>query len=193
MNKLILKVVALSMIAMALLTSCQNEESLQQFYVDSSEKEGYITTSIPKTIVGIDASNFTPDSRKAYESIEKVNIIALPAKEDNKVLLEAESAKLDKIFKNEKYELLMSHNSDGIKLKMMFDGSQDAIDEIIVYGNSPEMGLGVARILGNNMNMSSIMKMMEEVQGDKIDSNGLKGLIKGMGMGQEKPTTIEVE
>ena len=71
--------------------------------------------------------------------------------------------KLDKIFENEKYELLMSHSSDGVKMKMMFDGSQDAIDEIIVYGRSDEMGLGVARILGDDMNVSEIMAMIQEV------------------------------
>ena len=53
----------------------------------AAEKDGFITTSIPKSILGVDASKFSPDSREAYESIEKVNLIALPAKDDNKALL----------------------------------------------------------------------------------------------------------
>lgn len=182
MNKLILKIVAISLTAMALLTSCSNEESLQQFYVDSAEKDGFITTSIPKSILGVDASKFSPESREAYESIEKVNLIALPAKDDNKDLYLTESAKLDKIFQNEKYELLMSHSSDGVKMKMMFDGSQDAIDEIILYGRSDDMGLGVARILGDDMNVSEIMAMIQEVGGKDINTSGLQSIIGGLGM-----------
>ncbi|PRP66321.1 DUF4252 domain-containing protein [Nonlabens agnitus] len=182
MNKLILKIVAISLTVMALLTSCSNEESLQQFYVDSAEKDGFITTSIPKSILGVDASKFSPESREAYESIEKVNLIALPAKDDNKDLYLTESAKLDKIFQNEKYELLMSHSSDGVKMKMMFDGSQDAIDEIIVYGRSDDMGLGVARILGDDMNVSEIMSMIQEVEIKDINIPGLKSIIGELGM-----------
>ncbi|SCY09203.1 protein of unknown function [Nonlabens sp. Hel1_33_55] len=182
MNKLIFKVIAISLTAMAMLTSCEKEESLQQFYVDSAEKDGFITTSIPKSILGLTASNFSEDSQKAYESIDKVNLIALPAKEENKALYEIESRKLDQIFENDKYELLMSHSSDGIKMKMLFDGSQDAIDEIIVYGRSDEMGLGVARILGDDMNVSEIMAMIQEVQGNDLNTSGMKSIIGGLGL-----------
>lgn len=190
MNKLILKVIAVSITLMAVLTSCQNEESLQQFYVDSSEKDGFITTSIPKSIIGIDASNFSNDSREAYESIEKVNLVALPLKDDNKALFESESQKLDRIFKNEKYQLLMSHSDDRMKLKMMYDGSQEAIDEIIVYGSSPQMGLGVARILGDDMNMNAIMKMMQEVQGSDLNVEGLMGVMGNIGISLPQDSSI---
>ena len=185
MNKLILKIIALSLTAMTLLTSCNDEESLQQFYVDSTEKDGFITTSIPKTILGLDESKFTPDSRKAYQSIDKVNIIALPAKEENKEQIQVESEKLNAIFKNEKYELLMSHSDDNVKVKMMYDGSRDAIDEIIIYGSSPDMGLGVARVLGNDMNVGDIMKMMKELNGNDLDPEAIKGIMGGLGIPNE--------
>ena len=42
--------------------------------------------------------------------------------------------------------------------------SKDEIDEVIAYGYSPKMGVGLARILGDNMNPSDIMKMMNEVK-----------------------------
>jgi hypothetical protein len=188
MNKLIFKVIALSLVAIGLLTSCDNEDSLQQYYVDHSESEGFISTSIPKTIAGIEADKLSKESANAYNSIDKISILALPLTDKNKATYTTETEKLDKIFKNEKYELLMSHNSDGMKMKMMFDGSQDAIDEIIVYGNSPEMGLGVARILGDDMNMGSILNMMKELESQNINPTGIQTIMKGMGMpmGKEK-------
>jgi len=192
MNKLILKMIAISITAMALLTSCDNEKSLQQFYVDSAEKDGYITTTIPKSIAGIDASKFSDDSRIAYESIDKINLIALPAKDDNKVQVAAEADELDKILQDEKYELLMSHNSDGIKVRMVFDGTQDAIDEIIVYGSSPEMGFGVARILGNDMNVGDLMKMMQELNANDVNPQALKGIMGSMGIPTDK-MKVDVE
>jgi hypothetical protein len=188
MNKLIFRVIALSLVSLGFLTSCDNEDSLQQYYVDHSESEGFISTSIPKTIAGIDADKLSEESAKAYNSIDKISILALPLTDKNKTTYTTETEKLDKIFKNEKYELLMSHNSDGMKMKMMFDGSQGAIDEIIVYGNSPEMGLGVARILGDDMNMGSILNMMKELESQNINPTGIQSMMKGMGMpmGKEK-------
>ncbi len=182
MNKIVLKIIAVSLVALAILTSCDSNQSLQQFYVDSSEKEGYITTSIPKTIVGIDDSKLSADAQKAYQSIEKINVLALPYDAGNVSQLETETAQLESILGNEKYELLMSHNSEGVKVKVLFDGSQDAIDEIIVYGSSPKMGLGVARILGDDMNMGAIMAMMQEMNSSDIDVNGVMGMMKNMGL-----------
>ncbi|BAO56086.1 DUF4252 domain-containing protein, partial [Nonlabens marinus] len=182
MNKLILKVIALSLTAMALLTSCEQQESLQQYYVDHEEADGFIMTSIPKTIVPIDKSKLSNESVEAYESINKINVLAMPLTADNKEMFAQETERLNKIFKNEKYELLMSHNSDGFKVKMMFDGTQDAIDEIIVYGNSPEMGLGVARVLGTDMNMARILNMMKELEGTNTSPAGIEMMMRGMGM-----------
>ena len=182
MNKLIFKIIALSLTATAMLTSCSDQESLQQYYVEHQDSEGFIMTSIPKTIVPIDKSTLSNGSIEAYESIDKVNILAMPLTDENKETYLKESSRLDKIFKNEKYELLMSHNSDGMKIKMMYDGSQDAIDEIIVYGNSPEMGLGIARVLGNDMNMANILNMMKELEGTNANPAGIEMMLKGMGM-----------
>ncbi len=182
MNKLIFKVIALSLTAMALLTSCDNQESLQQYYIDHKESDGFIMTSIPKTIVPVDKSNLSNESIDAYESIDKINVLAMPLTDENKENYALETERLDKIFKNEKYELLMSHNSDGMKIKMMYDGTQDAIDEIIVYGNSPKMGLGVARVMGDDMNMASILNMMKELEGTNASPAGIEMMLKGMGM-----------
>ena len=191
MNKIIFKLIAATLMATAFLTSCKNEESLQQFYVDSVDKEGYITTSVPKTILGLQTENFSQEALQGYESIDKVNLIILPAKQDNADLYAMETEKLDKIFKNDKYELLIMHNSDDVKLKMMYDVEQKAIDEIIVYANSQNMGLGVARILGNDMNMGEVMKLVEEARNGNIDAQGIESMIGGFGFSNQKLEQVQ--
>jgi hypothetical protein len=185
MNKLIFKVIALSLFAVTLLTSCNQQETLQDFYVEHNDKPGFISTSIPKGIVGIDQSKLSEESAAAYNSIDKISLIAMPINEENALEFETETAKLDAIFKDKKYELLMSHNSDGTKFKMMYDGTQNAIDEIIVYGKSDKMGFGVARVLGKDMNIGSIMKMMGEMEKQNVNTSGIEGILKSVGVSQE--------
>ncbi|WP_194852399.1 DUF4252 domain-containing protein [Nonlabens antarcticus] len=182
MNKLILKVIALSITAMALLTSCDNQESLQQYFVGHQETEGFISTSIPKTITGIDENQLSPESAKAYRSVDKINVLALPMNDENRSVYATEVAKLDEILNDEKYELLMSHNDDNMKIKMIYDGTQDAIDEIIVYGRSEKLGFGIARVLGKDMNVGSIMSMMQELDTKNVDAAGIKDMLQGFGI-----------
>jgi hypothetical protein len=185
MNKLIFKVITISLVAMTLLTSCNQKDTLQDFYVEHNDKPGYISTSIPKGIIGIDESKLSEEAARAYNSIDKVSLIAMPINEENMVEFQTETAKLDVIFKDVKYKLLMSHNKGGTNFKMMYDGTQDAIDEIIVYGKSEQMGFGVARVLGNDMNIGSIMKMMSEMDKQNINSSAIEGILKGAGMSLE--------
>jgi hypothetical protein len=185
MNKLIFKVITISLVAMTLLTSCNQKDTLQDFYVEHNDKPGYISTSIPKGIIGIDESKLSEEAARAYNSIDKVSLIAMPINEENMVEFQTETAKLDVIFKDDKYKLLMSHNNGGTNFKMMYDGTQDAIDEIIVYGKSEQMGFGVARVLGNDMNIGSIMKMMSEMDKQNINSSAIEGILKGAGMSLE--------
>ncbi len=182
MNKLILKVIAISLTSVLFLTSCDNKETLQDFYVAHNDEPGFVSTSIPKTILGIDASQLTTESAAAYNSINKVSVLALPLNEENKEIYTTESAKLDQILGDEKYELLMSHNADGMKVKMVYDGSQEAVNEIIVYGKSDQMGFGVARVMGDNMNMGAIMTMMQELEKQNINTAGIETILGGMGM-----------
>lgn len=181
MNKIILKVLFLSIAITVALTSCDTDPTLQSYIVDSGDKEGFITTSIPKTILGIDDNQLSPDSQKAFRSIKKVNVLMYPKTDENTATFEKESKQLSDILDNEDYKLLMTHNSNGMKVKSLYEGDKDSIDEIIVFGTSDQMGMGVARILGDKMNLSSVMKMMKELEKADINPAGMKNILSGMG------------
>ncbi|MGB5981730.1 MAG: DUF4252 domain-containing protein [Nonlabens sp.] len=186
MNKLILKLITVSAVIMITLASCDQEPTIQSYYVDSQEKEGFITTSIPKTVLGINEKSLSEGSKKAYESIDKVNVLVLPATDGKKKMVKNETELFNKILQDSKYKTLMTHNADGIKAKFVYDGSTDSIDEIIVFGSSEEMGMGVARVLGDNMNLGDIMMMMKELDGSNVNPGNLKGILQGMGVDMDE-------
>lgn len=193
MNKIILKAILVSIAIATSLTSCDTDPTLQSYIVDSADKEGFISTSIPKTILGIDESKLSDDSQKAYNSINKVSMLMYPKTDKNEASFETEKAQLSKILKSEKYTALMTHNQDGMTAKVMYQGDKDSIDEIIVFGTMDKAGMGVARILGDDMNISSIMKMLKELEKMDIDPAGLKGMMGDLGVNMGNDGKVDQE
>ncbi len=181
MNKLIIKIAALGIAIIAMLSSCEQDPTLQTYIVDSQEKSGFISTTVPKSILGIDDSQLSPESQQAYRSVDKVNVLLLPATNDKQAMIAEETEKLNRILNDEDYKLLMAHNSDGLKIKFLYQGDTENIDEMIAFG-SMDKGMGVARIIGNDMNPMALMKMMKELENGNVDPAGITGMLKEMGV-----------
>jgi len=158
-------------------TSC-TEDSLQSYLVQSQEKSGFITFDVPASILQIKSDDVSEETKATLKTLKKINIVALPSSADNSVAVEAEKAQLDKIFKGATYKSLMRFNHEDIKIQLYYTGNGDEIDEVIAYAYAASKGVGVARILGDNMNPSDIMKMMNEVKFNSkgVDFNQLSAL-----------------
>ncbi|GAK93520.1 hypothetical protein JCM19298_2239 [Nonlabens ulvanivorans] len=100
MNNLIIRVLALGITLILFLTSCSSDPTLQQYFVDSQEKQGFITTTIPKSILGLDVSQMSASSQEAYNSINKVNLLYYPIDKQNTAAFEKENAQLNAILKS---------------------------------------------------------------------------------------------
>ena len=157
-----------------ILISCNNDQSLQKYYVENQEDADFLALDIP-TSMFTNSESLEAEKKETLESIKKINVLALK-KEENPEKFEKEKVKLAEIFKNEKYQLLMKYGGGNRKAELYFTGEEDAIDELIVYGYDDEKGLGIARVLGENMNPQKIMQLMKSFDGDNIDVEGLKGL-----------------
>ncbi|PQJ32457.1 membrane or secreted protein [Nonlabens arenilitoris] len=193
MNNLIIRILALGITFILFLTSCSSDPSLQQYFVDSQEKQGFITTTIPKSILGLDVSQMSDKSQEAYNSINKVNLLYYPIDKQNTAAFEKENAQLNAILKSDDFKTLMTHKSDGVNMRFLYDGSSESIDEMIIYGSSPEMGLGVARVLGDDMKLGSIMKMMEEMKNVNLDQTGINNILKDIGVDLNEEGEIDEE
>ena len=151
-------------------TSCDNRQTLQEYLVASQEKTGFMTVDIPINFIKPKSLDVSQDVQETIKSIRKVNLVALPY-QGNEDAYETEKQALKDIFKdNDKYKSLMRMNTQGIKMNIYITGSADAIDEVIAFGYANEKGVGVARILGEDMDPSKIIDMMNNIT---IDGDGL--------------------
>lgn len=173
------KLIIYSLLLVTFVTvSCKKEASLQSYLVDSQNKKGFVTLDIPASILQLSIDKASEEDKKAFESIRKVNITGLPFENTDQTTYETEKEKLKEILKNSEYKKLMNFKKDDTNAIIYYSGETDAIDEIIAFGYSNKMGVGVARVLGENMNLNSIMKMMQntKIDGSNLDLNQFKNL-----------------
>ncbi|WP_026838285.1 DUF4252 domain-containing protein [Gillisia sp. JM1] len=160
-----------------LLMSCDNNQSLQEYYVDNQGDKEFVAVDVPTSLFA-NTEKLTEDQKKTLETVKKINILAIPKKEENQTKIEAEKAKISNILKDEKYQLLMKYGGGNSKMTLYYTGSEEAVDEIIVYGEDESKGMGIARILGDNMNPSDILQLVRSLQKGDIDMSGLEGISK---------------
>lgn len=180
-----------AVLVIAGLTSCNEGKSLQKYYVENQEDTDFLALDVP-TSMFTNSSSLEAEEKATLESIKKINVLAL-RKEENETKFEEEKLKLNEIFQDEKYQLLMKYGGGNRKAALYFTGEEDAIDELIVYGYDDEQGLGVARVLGEDMDPEKIMNLMKSLDKENINMEGIKDLGNIFGNGGSKKDSIKVE
>ncbi|HER40107.1 MAG TPA: DUF4252 domain-containing protein [Salinimicrobium catena] len=158
------------------LVSCENETSLQEFYVENQNDKQYLAFDIPASLLTGENSRLTPEQRTTLETIRKVNILGFPKKADNEAAFEQEQEKLSNILKSDKYNLLMKYGGGNRKAELYYMGEEDAIDELIVFGSDEEKGFGIARVTGDDMNPEAIIRLFKSMEKGELDIQGLQNL-----------------
>ena len=161
--------------------SCDNEPTLQEYYVNNTENVDFLALDIPVSSLGLETTAFTAKEKAAYESVRKLNILAFKLNANNKMEYEVEKDKVKAILANSKYHDLMTIGAGNKKASIKYLGDDNAIDEVVIFGDSNEMGFALVRVLGDDMNpanMMSLMKAMEKAdfQGDQFKQ--LEGFLK---------------
>ncbi|TXD51776.1 MULTISPECIES: DUF4252 domain-containing protein [unclassified Polaribacter] len=159
-------------------SSCKNEKSLQSYLVDASGKKGFFTGDLPVSSVLSAKAAVSDEVKETIQSIKKINVVFLKKTAENNVAYETEKATLKNIFKdNDDYKALMSMRAKGMNVKIYYAGETESIDEVIAFGYSKDVGVGIARLLGENMNPAKIMEVMNSMQMD-ADNDSLKNFAK---------------
>jgi hypothetical protein len=169
-----------SLIFLVLLaSSCKNEKSLQAYLVETSGKEGFFTGDLPISSLLSPKADVSEEVKETIKGIKKINVAFLKKTSENDVAFETEKGILKNIFKdNDEYKSLMSMKAKGMNIKVYYTGETESIEEVIAFGYSKDVGVGVARLLGEHMNPTKIIEMMNSL---KIEDNSkaLESFMKG--------------
>lgn len=159
-----------------LLAGCSNEPSLQKYFVENSEKKGFISLDVSSTILNVDKAKLSAEQKTALQSFDKMNILAFKMDKTNQAEYDLESDKLSSILTTEKYQELMKIGSGKDAASISFVGDENNINEFILFAKKKDNGFAVVRILGEDMNPNNIMTMISVLKETNIDMEQLKPL-----------------
>lgn len=164
--KTFIKSIATSLLLALVVMGCNTEQTLQEYIVESKENSEYMSIDLPASIIHLEKTNISEEDKATLESIKKMNLLAFRVSDTNKELFATEKQKVKKILAQNTYTELMSVRGKIGDIAVSFVGSDDAIDEVIIFGASDDKGFALARVLGENMNPAAILKIAQHM---KID------------------------
>ena len=176
-----IKRLSLSIVTTLVLFSCNNEASLQTYFVDHQEAANFITADLPTTLVDLDEHEFTNEEREAYNSIKRLNFLGYKIEENGIESYKAELSNVKTILSHKKYIELAEFNYNGAKFIVKYIGDDELVDELIIFGSSTDVGFGVARVLGDIMSvvkMASLVNVMQNANVDQTQFDGIMNCVK---------------
>ena len=159
-----------------LLMSCDTKPSLQKYFVENTENKDFIAMDVSSSILNLDKTKLTVEQSEAIKSFDKMNILAFKSNGKNQVMFDSERMKVNSILKDEKYQQLMKVGSGKDGASVSYVGSDDHIEEFVLYANKKDVGFAIVRVLGKDMNPTNIMTMISVLKSSNIDMEQLKPL-----------------
>ncbi|MDT7830286.1 DUF4252 domain-containing protein [Pricia sp. S334] len=164
------------------LTGCSSTQSLQEYYVDNSENPNFLSLDLPVSLLNMENAELTDSQRKAFESLRKLNLLAFKKTEANSSEFQTEKTRVRSILKSNKFIELMKINTSYGRATITYLGDDDAIDEVVIYGDNDDKGFMLVRILGDDMNPAQMVQFLQALEKSDYKGEGLEKigeLIKG--------------
>jgi hypothetical protein len=159
-----------------ILSACSSTQSLQEYYVDNTENPNFLFFDVPASILNLEEANLTETQRTALSSLKKLNILAFKKTTENSAEYKIEKTNIKAILDRDEYTELMKMNTEFGRATIKYLGAEDAIDEVIIFGDNQETGFALVRVLGKNMNPANFMQLMQAVQKSSYKGEGLSEL-----------------
>lgn len=157
--------------------SCTDSGSLQRYFVDKQESKNFVTQDIPISMLKVDESKLSPEQKDAYKSVSRLNFLGFKANETNADVLKVELAKVKTILNDENYNDLMEFSDKGNKIVVKYLGEDDKADEIIILGNSKDLGFGVVRVLGDDMSPDKMVTLVSVLQNANVNEKQVQDIM----------------
>ena len=155
---------------LAIFISCNQQKTIQTYIVEKQDKPGFMSVDLPMSLIQLNTDKAPLEVKEAYGSIKKVNVLGLPYLNNNEAYEIEKKAILSILNNSTLYKNLMKMDMNGMRISIYYNGDANDINEVIVFGYSQKIGVGVARVIGNHMNPTKITQMAEYL---KIDPNQL--------------------
>lgn len=174
----LIKYITVMVILVATLFSCDQNPSLQTYFVDNQEKPNFLSIDLPITMLKIDENKLSAEQKDAYHSVKKLNMLAYKSDNLHQADYKAELSKVKSILDDKKYEELMrgGNSTDG-KFTIKYLGDDDDIDEFILFGSANDKGFAVIRILGNDMDPNKLMSLSSVFESGNVDSSQVQQFV----------------
>lgn len=164
------------------ISSCSSEISLQQYFISNAENPNFMSFDVPASLLNLEKVEMGITQKEAISSLKKLNVLAFKKNEGNSADFEVHRATVKRILKGSDFSELMKMNTEFGKATIQLKGDDDAIDEIVIYGDNDDKGFVLIRVLGNNMNPANFVQLIQAMEKSDFKSGGFEQLgsfIKG--------------
>lgn len=171
---------AIAFFTAALLTfifsSCNSKPTLQQYFVEKSEVAPFVALDLPPSVFA-GTTVLTAEEQAAMDSFNKLNVLVYPLSGKGttpEFLSEREAVK--QILDDPQYQELMSFGSGQDKGSLRFVGTQDNIDEFVVFVSQKETGFAIVRVIGDDMDANAVVTLMSMMRKVNLNASELAPL-----------------
>ena len=151
--------------------SCEQAPSLQQYFVEKMEDSSFLIVNLPIQIDSLFQEEITNSEREVIANIGKLNLLFYKKNTNNSEKYFTEVGRVKKILSAKRYQNLMDFKAfDKAQGNLLFDGKIDQIEEGIVFLDAKNMGFGVLRILGNDLNPGGLISLCKKININQLES-----------------------
>lgn len=176
--KHLLAIISLGIFLAATLVSCNEEPTLQSYFVDKQEDNRFVKFDVPSSLITEDSDLLNAEQKEVMQSVRKLNIMAYPIKDGDSLKTEYQEEKQNviDILAREQYQTLISFGSPTQGASLKFVGETDAIDELVIFASDEERGFAIFRLTGNDMDPEKFVNMMRSIETGDLDVSQMNGL-----------------
>lgn len=164
-----IKKFSLLLFAAMILMACNKQPTVQEYYVEKQGNDNFMVIDLPASLFKVQ-DGASEETKKTMATIKKLNVLAFKVDETNAAEFKTELAQVKSILKGDDYNELMRMKHEGINVVINYQGTDDAVDEFLLFASDNEKGFALARVLGTKMQPEKIMKMAKDFQ--NIDKEG---------------------
>ena len=155
---------------------CETKPTLQKYYVKNTESADFVSVDLAPSVINTENIKLTPDEKAALASFDKMNILAYKTDSTQTEKFDQEIKEVKALLKDDSYQQLMKVGSGSDGAAVYFVGDEAHIDEFVVLASKKENGFALVRVLGNDMNPTHVLNMLQLLKKSDMKLEQLKPL-----------------